>query len=82
MADVFGADVEPAGSTSAASLGGALRALQAHRSLSGSMPWTDAVAGFTDEGAEPVRAIPKNVAVYRELRKRYAEFEAEQIHRR
>jgi xylulokinase len=82
MADVFGADVHPAGSTSAASLGGALRALQAHRSLSGSMPWTDAVAGFTDEGAEPVRAIPKNVAVYRELRKRYAEFEAEQIHRR
>jgi xylulokinase len=77
MADVFGADVHPAGSTSAASLGGALRALHAHQSLSGSIAWTDAVAGFTGESAEPVRAIPANVAIYRALRQRYAEFEAE-----
>lgn len=79
MADVFGADVHPAANTNAASLGGALRALQAHQSLDRTVPWSDVVAGFTDERTAPVSAIPENVALYKDLRKRYAAREAEEI---
>jgi xylulokinase len=78
MADVFGADVYPTATTSTASLGGALRAMHAHLSLKGSISWKEAVAGFTDGTAAPVKANPQNVAVYKELRQRYAAREAEE----
>jgi xylulokinase len=76
MADVFGADVYPAAATSAASLGGALRALHAHQSLNRSISWSEVVAGFTDDGASPVRTRRENGRIYAELRERYAAFEA------
>jgi xylulokinase len=79
MADVFGADVYPTATTSTASLGGALRAMHAHLSLKGPISWQDAVAGFTDATAPPVRANPQNVAFYRDLRQRYAAREAEAV---
>ena len=76
MANVFGADVYPAASTSGASLGAALRAYQADQSTRRPQPWREIVAGFTDESAPPVRAVPEHVAKYRQLRQKYAEFEA------
>ena len=81
MADAFGADVYPAATTSAASLGAALRALHAHQSAGGaSAPaWPEIVAGFTGDAAAPVRAIPENVKLYEALRARYADFEASQL---
>ena len=75
MADVFGADVYPSASTSGASLGAALRAYQAHQSLTAPVSWPDVVAGFTDEVASPIRANPQNVEAYEKLRKRYADAE-------
>jgi xylulokinase len=76
MADVFGADVYPAGNTNAASLGAALRALHAHRARDGQTAWRDVVAGFSEEAGAPVRAIREHVAVYAALRQRYATLEA------
>ena len=75
MADVFGADVYPAASTSGASLGAALRAYQAHLSQAQSISWPDVVAGFTNVGSAPVRAVPEHTAIYQKLRKQYAEVE-------
>jgi xylulokinase len=75
MADVFGADVYPAAGTSAASLGGALRALHAHQSLSRPIAWSEAVAGFTEDGSSPIRARRENSAIYTALRERYAAIE-------
>ena len=75
MADVFGADVYPAASTSGASLGAALRACQAHQSLARPVPWREIVSGFTDEATAPVRAVPDHAALYQRLRTRYAELE-------
>lgn len=77
MADVFGAEVQPAAHTSAASLGGALRALQTHQSLA----WSEAVAGFTEPAAAPLTPVRENVAVYDELRRTYAAFEANEANR-
>jgi xylulokinase len=79
MADVFGADVYPAAGTSAASLGGALRALHAHQSLRRPIAWSDVVSGFTDDGAAPVRARPEHSGIYAALRERYAQVEARAI---
>ena len=76
MADVFGADVYPAATTSGASLGAALRAYQAHQSVTRPMSWREIVSGFTDDAAPPVRAVPDHVAIYRKLRTEYAAFEA------
>lgn len=76
MADVFGADVYPAATTSGASLGAALRAYQAHQSLTRPMSWREIVAGFTDDSGTPVRAVPERTAIYQKLRKHYANFEA------
>lgn len=81
MADVFGADVHPAASTSAASLGGALRALHAHQHPDGPAAWRDIVAGFTDGTAPPVTPIRDNVAVYERLRTQYAALEAQECDR-
>jgi len=77
MADVFGADVQPAAHTSAASLGGALRALQAHQSLD----WSEAVRGFTESTARPLTPVSEHTAIYEQLRRRYAAFEAEETSR-
>ena len=76
MADVFGADVYPAATANAASLGGALRALYAHTAPAGRTAWRDVVADFTGDTAPPVRAVAEHVAVYASLRERYAAFEA------
>jgi xylulokinase len=75
MADVFGADVHAAASTSGASLGGALRAYQAEQSRTTPISWPDVVAGFTDAVVAPVRADRGTAAIYQALRKRYAEAE-------
>jgi xylulokinase len=76
MADVFGADVYPAAATSAASLGAALRAFHAHQSLNRSISWNEVVAGFTEDGAAPVRTTREHSAMYLALRERYAAIEA------
>jgi xylulokinase len=77
MADVFGADVQAAAETNSASLGGALRALQAHQSLD----WNDAVRGFTDQSAVAVRPAPENTAIYEGLRRQYAALERQEAGR-
>lgn len=77
MADVFGAEVQPTAHASAASLGGALRALQTHQSLE----WRDAVKGFTQSSATPLAPRREQTAVYEQLRRRYAAFEAEEASR-
>lgn len=80
MADVFGADVYPAASTSGASLGGALRAYRTHQSLTRPVPWREIVTGFTDEATAPVRAVPGHTAIYQTLRKEYAGLERRAAH--
>ena len=75
MADVFGADVYPAAATSAASLGGALRAFHAHQSLNRTIPWGEIVAGFTEDGAAPIKARRDYRGVYDALRQRYGTIE-------
>ena len=77
MADVFGADVYPAASTSAASLGGALRALHAVEAARGGADWRALVADFVGGGGEAVAANPAHAAVYHRLRGDYAAREAE-----
>ncbi len=76
MADVFGADVYSAAGTSAASLGGALRAFHAHQSLSRLISWTEVVSGFTDDGTPAVKARREHGAVYENLREHYRTLEA------
>ena len=77
MADVFGADVYPAASTSAASLGGALRALHALEAAPEGSDWRSLVADFLGTGGEAVAANPAHAAVYQRLRREYAAREAE-----
>ena len=79
MADVFGTDVYPAAGTSAASLGGALRALHALEAASGAAGWRALVADFVGSGGEAVAANPASAAVYARLRREYAAREAETI---
>lgn len=83
MADVFGAEVCHAADTNAASLGAALRAYHAYELSQGrERPWEEIVAGLTDAGESGrIAPVPANVAVYRELRKKYAEFEERVIGR-
>jgi xylulokinase len=75
IADVFGGDVYPAASASGASLGAALRAYQAHQSITHPISWRDVVAGFTDDAAPPVRAVPEHTTLYQKLRRQYADAE-------
>jgi xylulokinase len=75
MADVFGADVYPAAATSAASLGGALRAFHTHQSLNRTIPWGEIVAGFTEDGAAPITARREHRGVYDALRQHYGSIE-------
>lgn len=81
MADVFDAETYQSEVVSGACLGAALRALQADR-VQHQEPaeWSEVVAGFTEPRlADRVTPIAANVAVYRELRRRYAD--AETLHK-
>lgn len=81
MADVFDAEVRRFEVSNSACLGAALRARHADALASGDeLPWADVVRGI----AEPVagtslQPIPQNTAVYADLRRRYAELEAEAV---
>jgi xylulokinase len=80
MADVFGADVYRFESTNSACLGAAIRAFHADRLAAGQpINWDDAIAGLAEPQAQPIRPNPKHVVLYRDLRRRYAAFEAETI---
>jgi len=82
IADVFDAETYQSEVANPACLGAALRAVHADR-LHGDTPaeWSEVVAGFTDpRAADRVTPIAAHVAVYRELRRRYAD--AELLHQR
>ena len=77
MADVFAADVYPAGGN-AACLGGALRAWHADAAASGKpVSWPDVVSGFTSPDAtRRVASRPQHATAYAALREQYAKLEA------
>ncbi len=81
MADVFGAEVIRSRTGNAAALGAALRAWHADRAASSSpMEWTEVVAGFTDsDPAWRVKPRAEAVAVYVELRRKYADAERQAL---
>ena len=80
-ADVFDAEVFQLAGGNAACLGAALRAFHAHQRAQGrDIPWEQIVSGF----AEPVEAsrvtpVPEHVAIYEDLRKKYAAFERQAL---
>lgn len=77
IADVFDLDVYLGAGGNAACLGAALRAWHAHE-LAGGRPrsWDEIVAGITDPPpATRVAPIAAHVAIYRDMRRRYAAFE-------
>jgi xylulokinase len=78
IADVFGADVYQDAGGNAACLGAALRAWQAHEAAAGRpCRWEEIVAGVTDPPpATRIPPIAAHAAIYRDMRKRYAGFEA------
>ncbi len=79
MADVFDTRVFRSAEGNAACLGAALRAFHAHELSHGrALEWTEVVDGVTDPPLETrVTQVTAHVAVYRDLRKRYAQFESE-----
>ena len=79
IADVFGADVDNLPVTNSACLGAALRARHADVLASrGTDDWPDAVAGFVEPvAANRVRPSRDSVAIYADLRRRYAALEAQ-----
>jgi xylulokinase len=78
MADVFGAEVVRSRARNSAALGAALRAWHAHAFASGRpVEWDDVVTGFTEpDPAWRLPPRPEAVAVYADLRRRYAAAEA------
>jgi xylulokinase len=78
MADVFDAEVIRSAAGNAAALGAALRAYHADRLASGQpIAWEEAIAGFTaPDPSARIAPSPEAAAVYRDLRRRYAEVEA------
>ncbi|HEX5071487.1 MAG TPA: FGGY-family carbohydrate kinase [Vicinamibacterales bacterium] len=78
MADVFGAEVVRSRARNSASLGAALRAWHADALADGRpVEWEDVIVGFTEPEPEwRFRPRPEAVAVYVDLRRRYAETEA------
>jgi xylulokinase len=81
MADVHDADVYPLEVSESAALGAALRAFHGDEVNQGrTITWDDVIAGFVTPGP-PLRPDPRNVAVYMDLKKRYAACEAEALHR-
>ena len=80
-ADVFDAEVYQLAGGNSACLGAALRAYHAHeRSQGRDLPWEQIVRGFAEplEGSR-VTPIAEHVRVYADLRKKYAEFEADAL---
>ena len=81
MADVHDADVYPLDVSQSAALGAALRALHADEVDQGhAIGWENVIAGFI-RPATPVRPEPRNVAVYAEMKQRYAACEAHALGR-
>ena len=78
IADVFGAGVYRQEVSNSAALGAALRAAHAAMNAAGAaVRWADVIAGFCDPtAAAPLQPRPEAHAVYRELIRRYAAFEA------
>jgi len=78
IADVFGAGVYRQEVSNSAALGAALRAAHAAMNAAGAaVRWADVSAGFCDPtAAAPLQPRPEAHAVYRELIRRYAAFEA------
>lgn len=81
MADVFDAEVCQLAVGNAASLGAALRAFHADRFTSNSpLAWNDVIAEFTDPvPGSRVLPVPSHVAIYADLKMRYAEIEEEAL---
>lgn len=77
MADVFGAKVHRFAVENSACLGAALRAFHADEVASGrDTPWSEVVQGLAEPVPESaVTPAPASVATYRDVRRRYAEFE-------
>jgi xylulokinase len=77
MADVFDAEVIPMASGNAAALGAALRAFHAYEHAHGRrLDWNEVYDGVeAADYAARVLPVEGNVSIYRDLRKRYAEFE-------
>ena len=77
MADVFGAPVDRLTQENSACLGAALRAFHADCLAAGNpLAWPSVVKGFTEPRAEErMMPRPEAVAVYRDLRARYAGIE-------
>jgi xylulokinase len=81
MADVFGAEVVRSRARNSAALGAALRAFHADALASGHpVEWDDVVTGFTEpDPGWRFKPRAHAVAVYAELRKRYAAAEVEAL---
>ena len=76
MADVFDAEVIPVARGNAACLGAALRAFHGFEQSEGrSVEWKDVHGALGALDHAPVRPVAAHVAVYRDLKPRYAEFE-------
>ena len=82
-ADVFDAEVYQLAGGNSACLGAALRAYHAHERAQGrEVPWEQIVAGFAEPIEESrVAPVADHVRVYADLRKQYAEFEADALRR-
>ena len=80
-ADVFDSDVYQLAGGNSACLGAALRAFHAHERAQGrDLPWDQVVAGFAEPIEESrVTPVPDHVRVYSELRRQYAQFEADAL---
>jgi sugar (pentulose or hexulose) kinase len=78
MADVFGAEVVRSRARNSAALGAAIRAWHADAMASGNpIGWDEVVVGLTEpEPTWRFQPRPEAVAIYIELRARYADAEA------
>ena len=80
MADVFDAEVVPVARGNAACLGAALRAVHGFERAQGrALEWKDVHGGLGTIEASPVRPVPAHAAIYRDLKRRYADFERASI---
>jgi xylulokinase len=78
MADVFDSPVHQLVVGNSACLGAALRAYHGALAAEGRpVSWSDVIDGFVaPQPGGPIRPAPEHVKIYRELTKRYEEFEA------
>jgi len=81
MADVHDADVYQLDVPASAAVGAALRAFHADEASEGrQIPWRDVVAGVAEPIASSrIAPIPENVRVYDQLKRRYAQCEADAL---